>query len=75
MQPKCALFTGSEQQCRQYPVKSTVGAIIRIIKHSFGLVCAYSLIGLVVKVSASRAEDPGFERHLCQDFSGVESYQ
>ena len=28
------------------------------------------LIGLVVKVSASRAEDPGFESHLRQ---GVES--
>ena len=33
------------------------------------------LVGLVVKVSASRAEDSGFEFHLCQDFSGVESYQ
>ena len=28
-----------------------------------------------VKASASRAEDPGFESCLHQDFSGVESYQ
>ena len=33
------------------------------------------LIGLVVKASASRAEDPGFESRLHRDFSGVESYQ
>ena len=34
-----------------------------------------SLVGLVVKASASRAEDPGFESRLCRDFYGVESYQ
>ena len=28
------------------------------------------LVGLAVKVSASRAEDPGFESRLRQDFSG-----
>ena len=28
------------------------------------------LIGLVVKASASRAKDPGFESHLRQEFSG-----
>ena len=28
------------------------------------------LVGLVIKVSALRAEDPGFESHLLQDFSG-----
>ena len=33
------------------------------------------LVGLVVKVSASRAEDPGFESRLRPDISGVESYQ
>ena len=33
------------------------------------------LVGLVVKVSAPRAEDPGFESRLRRDFSGVESYQ
>ena len=31
------------------------------------------LVGLVVKASASRAEDPGFESR--RDFFGVESYQ
>ena len=36
---------------------------------------AHRLVGLVVKVSASRAEDPGFESRLRRDFSGVESYQ
>ena len=35
----------------------------------------YCLVGLVVKACASRAEDPGFESHLRQDFSGVESCQ
>ena len=33
------------------------------------------LVGLVVKASASRAEDPGFESRLRRDFFGVESYQ
>ena len=31
-----------------------------------------SIVGLVVKASASRAEDPGFESRLRRDFSGVE---
>ena len=39
------------------------------------LQCSYRLVGLVVKTSASRVEDPGFEFHLRRDFSGVESYQ
>ena len=30
---------------------------------------------LVVKASASRADDPGFESRLRRDFFGVESYQ
>ena len=33
------------------------------------------LVGLVVKASPSRVEDPGFESCLRRDFSGVESYQ
>ena len=33
------------------------------------------LVGLVVKASASRAEDSGFESRLRRDFFGVESYQ
>ena len=32
------------------------------------------LVGLVVKASASRAEDRGFESRLCRDFFGVESF-
>ena len=35
----------------------------------------HRLVGLVVKASASRAEDPGFEARWRRDFSGVESYQ
>ena len=33
------------------------------------------LVGLVVKASATRAEDPRFESRLRRDFFGVESYQ
>ena len=33
------------------------------------------LVGLVVKASASRAEDPGLESRLRRDFFGVGSYQ
>ena len=33
------------------------------------------LVDLVVKASASRAEDPGLESRLGRDFFGVESYQ
>ena len=33
------------------------------------------LVGLVVKVSVSRAEDPWFESRLRRDVFGVESYQ
>ena len=33
------------------------------------------LVGLVVKASASRAEDPGFKSRLRRDFSGVDSCQ
>ena len=35
----------------------------------------HRLTGLVVKASASRAEDPGFESRLRRDFFGVESYR
>ena len=37
--------------------------------------CGDRLVGLVVKASASRAEDPGLESRLRRDFFGVESYQ
>ena len=32
--------------------------------------CSHRLAGLVVKASASGAEDPGFESRLRRDFSG-----
>ena len=35
-----------------------------------GRVLSPSLVGLVVKVSALRAEDPGFKSRLCWDFFG-----
>ena len=38
--------------------------------HSSILFCNDHLIGLVVKVSAARAEDPGFESRLRRDVSG-----
>ena len=41
----------------------------------FFLFCVHCLVGLVVKASASRAEDPGFKPRLRWDFSRVESYQ
>ena len=39
------------------------------------LPCRDRLVGLVVKASASRAEDPEFESRLRRDFFGVESCQ
>ena len=33
------------------------------------------LVGIVVKASDSKAEDPGLESRLRRDFSGIESYQ
>ena len=41
----------------------------------FFFVCVDRLAGLVVKASASTAEDPGFESSFRRDFSEVESYQ
>ena len=41
------------------------------INHSVsGLQFIHRLVGLVVKASASEAEDPGFESRLQRDFSG-----
>ena len=40
------------------------------------LFATHRLVGLVVKASTSRAEDPGFESRLpAEIFSAVESYQ
>ena len=45
----------------------------RRILHVHTVRSRHRLVGLVVKASASRAEDPGFESRLRQDFLGVES--
>ena len=36
----------------------------------FSLLSADRIVGLMVKASASRAEDPGFKSRLRRDFSG-----
>ena len=46
-----------------------------LIEDMSGIPFANRLVGLVVKASASRAEDPGFESRLRRDLFGVESYQ
>ena len=47
-------------------VPQVVSALTIILQH-----CQlYRLVGLVVKASASGAEDPGFESRLRRDFSG-----
>ena len=46
-----------------------------LLFHLPSSLCVHHLVGLVVKASASRAEDPGFESRLRLDFFGVESYQ
>ena len=49
-----------------------------IFKEQYRFVLCFSahhLAGRVVKASASRAEDPGFESLLRRDFFGVEPYQ
>ena len=46
--------------------------LLLFIVPQFKAVCEftspYRLVGLVVKASASRAEDPGFESRLSRDF-------
>ena len=54
---------------------TAVSTLQRIRRASGDLSCLHLLAGLVVKASASRAEDPGFESRLRRDFFGVESYQ
>ena len=51
------------------------GAILLVYNPNTALLTVtYRLVGLVVKPSASRAEDPGFESRLHRDFFGVEPY-
>ena len=45
----------------------------RVETRTVHLQVTHRLVGLVVKASATRAEDPGFESRLCRDFFGVES--
>ena len=51
-------------------VVSASSMLIKVIFHTVD-----RLVGLVVKASTSRAEDPGFESRFRRDFSEVESYQ
>ena len=58
------------------PTTGQVGSALNTKSYLTGASCTtYRLVGLVVKASASRAEDPGFESRLRRDFFGVESYQ
>ena len=50
-------------------------ALYSLLSRAQGTVKRDRLVGTVVKASASRAKDPGFESCLRRDFSGVESYQ
>ena len=50
------------------------GTQVSLIIHPY-FTGADRLVGPVVKASASREEDPGFESRLRRDFSGVEAYQ
>ena len=51
------------------PVQAVSSSLCaRIEKESNSLSLFHHLVGLVVKMSASRAEDPGFESCLWQDF-------
>ena len=50
-------------------------AVVRTLHIDTSPLRTRHLVGLVVKASASRAEDPGFESRLRRDFFGVESYQ
>ena len=90
------LFSFDSRRCFVYGVirltgrpsaeSRLVAAVSSLPLSQLSCSCSWNgLVGLVVKVSASRVEDPGFESHLrqdpgiesClhQDFSRVESYQ
>ena len=57
------------------PYSNDVPDVFNIICIGFHCHCQHRLIGIVVKASASRAEDPGFESCLAWVFFWVESYQ
>ena len=61
-------FTAKEQVVRlQFTAKEQA---VRLCRKDTAWAVANRLGGLVVKASASRAEDPGFESHMRRDFSG-----
>ena len=45
-------------------------ATVELLNRKASASLCYHLVGLVVKASVSKAEDPGFESRLRQDFSG-----
>ena len=59
---------GNRWQPKRYTVKTTTTATVN--PECLTPYSGNRLDGLVVKASASRAEDPGFESHLRWDFSG-----
>ena len=63
---------GVEGRCQSYVVGTTTA---KSQAPWISSVLNDRLVGLVVKASDSRAEDPGFESRLPRDFFGVESYQ
>ena len=60
--------------CCSHTTDFNRGALVATLP---GVPCnrVYRLVGLVVKASALRVEDSGFESRLRRDFWGVESYQ
>ena len=48
-----------------------MAVVLSLLSHSERLSLDSCLLGLVVKASASRVEDPGFESCLRRDFSGL----
>ena len=67
----CFVFGTSPQRRLSRHSHNTVS----LSRHCIPSLCIDRLVGLVVKASASRAEDPGLESSLRRDFSEVESYQ
>ena len=60
--------------CQLSAVCETWHSTVQHQKHA-ACTLLHHIVGLVVKASALRVEDPRFESRLRQDFPGVESYQ
>ena len=69
----CIIFTGALTSgrvlCRRFGAQFCLTLFCRML-----FIGSYRLAGLLVKASASGAEDPGFESRLRWDFFRVESY-